>query len=145
MRKLVAEVLDRVDQFADFDPRKHYAPTVEEREMTAPEALARARRTWTTSSSICNRRFRRPAPDAVAPVMVGSDVLLLAPTAGGETEAAAFPLLSRIAAEGWRRLSALYVCPLKALLNNLAPRLDGAFASALEFALCLPLRSLAAS
>jgi hypothetical protein len=30
-------VLDRVDQFSDFDPRRHYAPTVGEREMTAAE------------------------------------------------------------------------------------------------------------
>jgi ATP-dependent helicase Lhr and Lhr-like helicase len=62
--------------------------------------------------------------EAVAPVMAGRDVLLLAPTAGGKTEAAAFPLLSRIAAQRWRGLAALYVCPLKALLNNLAPRLE---------------------
>ena len=54
----------------------------------------------------------------------GEDVLLLAPTAGGKTEAALLPLLSRIASEGWRGLSALYVCPLKALLNNLEPRLQ---------------------
>ncbi len=27
-RKLVADVLDRVDQFADFDPRRHYALTL---------------------------------------------------------------------------------------------------------------------
>jgi P-loop Domain of unknown function (DUF2791) len=40
LRKLVAEVLDRVDQFADFDPRRHYAPTVDEREMTAAERAA---------------------------------------------------------------------------------------------------------
>jgi hypothetical protein len=40
LRKLVAEVLDRVDQFADFDPRRHYAPTVDEREMTSAERAA---------------------------------------------------------------------------------------------------------
>ena len=40
LRKLVAEVLDRVDQFADFDPRRHYAPTIDEREMTAAERAA---------------------------------------------------------------------------------------------------------
>jgi len=68
--------------------------------------------------------LRPSQADAVAPVMAGTDVLLLAPTAGGKTEAAAFPLLSRIAAQRWRGLSALYVCPLKALLNNLAPRLE---------------------
>lgn len=62
--------------------------------------------------------------EAIAPVLAGRDVLLLAPTAGGKTEAAAWPVLSRIAAEGWRGLSALYICPLKALLNNLEPRLQ---------------------
>ena len=62
--------------------------------------------------------------DAITPVMAGENVLLLAPTAGGKTEAAVFPLLSRMASEGWRGLSVLYVCPLKALLNNLEPRLE---------------------
>ena len=60
---------------------------------------------------------------AVEPLVTGSDALLLAPTAGGKTEAAIFPLLSRAAAEGWTGTSILYVCPLKALLNNLQPRL----------------------
>ncbi|MER8601127.1 BREX system ATP-binding protein BrxD [Mesorhizobium sp. M1339] len=40
LRKLVAEVLDRVDQFPDFDPRRHYAPTIDEREMTPTERAA---------------------------------------------------------------------------------------------------------
>ena len=61
--------------------------------------------------------------DAIGPVLSGENVLLLAPTAGGKTEAAVLPLLSRMATEGWRGLSVLYVCPLKALLNNLEPRL----------------------
>ncbi|RDG34738.1 DEAD/DEAH box helicase [Streptomyces corynorhini] len=62
--------------------------------------------------------------EAVAPLMDGSDALLLAPTAGGKTEAASFPLLSRMDAERWTGTSVLYVCPLKALLNNLLPRLE---------------------
>jgi ATP-dependent Lhr-like helicase len=62
---------------------------------------------------------------AIGPLLDGSDALLLAPTAGGKTEAAVFPLLSAMAAEGWRGLSVLYVCPLKALLNNLQPRIGG--------------------
>jgi ATP-dependent Lhr-like helicase len=61
---------------------------------------------------------------AVAPLIRGDDALLLAPTAGGKTEAAAFPLLSRMTGEGWRGLSVLYICPLRALLNNLEPRLS---------------------
>jgi hypothetical protein len=42
LKKLVGDVLDRVDQFADFDPRRHYAPTVEEREMSAAERAGAA-------------------------------------------------------------------------------------------------------
>jgi ATP-dependent Lhr-like helicase len=60
---------------------------------------------------------------AVGPVLSGHDVLLAAPTAGGKTEAVMLPLLSRAEAEHWRGLSVLYVCPLRALLNNLEPRL----------------------
>jgi hypothetical protein len=37
LKKLVADVLDRVDQFPDFDPRRHYAPTINEREMSIAE------------------------------------------------------------------------------------------------------------
>jgi hypothetical protein len=40
LRKLVAEVLDRVDQFPDFDPRHHYAPTLNPQEMSAAECAA---------------------------------------------------------------------------------------------------------
>jgi ATP-dependent Lhr-like helicase len=60
---------------------------------------------------------------AVRPVLHGEDALLIAPTAGGKTEAVILPLLSRMAAENWRGLSVVYVCPLRALLNNLEPRL----------------------
>jgi ATP-dependent Lhr-like helicase len=67
----------------------------------------------------------RPLQDeAIGPILAGEHVLALAPTAGGKTEAAVLPLLSRIATEGWRGLSVLYVCPLRALLNNLHPRLE---------------------
>ncbi|MEU1087529.1 DEAD/DEAH box helicase [Streptomyces sp. NPDC005576] len=62
--------------------------------------------------------------ESVAPVLAGDDALLLAPTAGGKTEAACFPLLSRMAKNRWTGTSVLYVCPLKALLNNLLPRLE---------------------
>lgn len=61
---------------------------------------------------------------AIAPVSRGDDVLVLAPTAGGKTEAAVFPLLSRMSTEDWHGLTVLYVCPLRALLNNLLPRVE---------------------
>ncbi len=61
---------------------------------------------------------------AIDPVLDGSHALLIAPTAGGKTEAAILPLLSRMVTEEWRGLSVLYVCPLRALLNNLVPRIE---------------------
>jgi ATP-dependent helicase Lhr and Lhr-like helicase len=61
---------------------------------------------------------------AAGPVLDGADALLLAPTAGGKTEAAVFPLLTAMETQGWPEMSVIYVCPLKALLNNLLPRLE---------------------
>jgi bacteriophage exclusion system BrxC/D-like protein len=43
LRKLVADVLDRVEEFADFDPRKHYALTVSPSDLTEVERNAAAR------------------------------------------------------------------------------------------------------
>ncbi|MCH5676187.1 DEAD/DEAH box helicase [Streptomyces gilvus] len=61
---------------------------------------------------------------AIPPLMDGQDAVLLAPTAGGKTEAACFPLLSAMAGQRWTGTSVLYLCPLKALLNNLVSRVD---------------------
>ncbi|MEU4599904.1 DEAD/DEAH box helicase [Nocardia sp. NPDC023988] len=63
--------------------------------------------------------------EAIAPLMDGEDAILLAPTAGGKTEAACFPLLSTMTQRQWTGTSILYLCPLKALLNNLVTRVDG--------------------
>jgi hypothetical protein len=41
LKKLVGDVLDRIDQFPDFEPRKHYALTVEASELTLVEREAR--------------------------------------------------------------------------------------------------------
>lgn len=40
LRKLVADVLDRVDEFDDFEPRKHYALTLSDNELTEVERNA---------------------------------------------------------------------------------------------------------
>ena len=42
LKKLVSDVLDRVDQFADFDPRQHYALTLNAGELTEVERNAAA-------------------------------------------------------------------------------------------------------
>lgn len=61
---------------------------------------------------------------AIEPIASGKDALLIAPTAGGKTEAAFFPVVSRLLEEDWRALSVVYVCPIKALLNDLEHRLS---------------------
>jgi len=71
------------------------------------------------------RSLRPLQQQAVEPLTAGAHALLIAPTAGGKTEAAVFPVLSRMLTEDWRGLSVLYLCPLRALLNNLHPRLEG--------------------
>lgn len=42
LKKLVGDVLDRIDQFPDFDPRQHYALTIDDAELTDVERNARA-------------------------------------------------------------------------------------------------------
>jgi len=70
-------------------------------------------------------RELRPFQEAVIPqILDGKHMIVLAPTAGGKTEAAFFPIASRMLSEGWTGLSVLYICPIKALLNNLDVRLD---------------------
>lgn len=71
------------------------------------------------------RELRPLQEQSIEPIHSGEHCLLLAPTAGGKTEAATFPILSRICGNDWTGLSVLYVCPLKALLNNLHERLAG--------------------
>lgn len=68
--------------------------------------------------------LRSTQADAVEPILGGKHCLILAPTAGGKTEAAAIPVLSRMATEEWPGPSVIYVCPIKALLNNLESRLS---------------------
>ncbi|MEP6587320.1 MAG: DEAD/DEAH box helicase [Polaromonas sp.] len=61
---------------------------------------------------------------AIEPILSGVHCLLLAPTAGGKTEAAIIPVLSRMLTHAWPGVSVIYVCPIKALLNNLEQRLS---------------------
>jgi ATP-dependent Lhr-like helicase len=53
----------------------------------------------------------------------GANLVILAPTAGGKTEAAFFPVISQMLTVAWQGLSVLYVSPIKALLNNQELRL----------------------
>jgi ATP-dependent Lhr-like helicase len=70
-------------------------------------------------------RSLRPVQElTIEAVLDGCNSVVLAPTAGGKTEAAIFPLLSRVLAEGLQPVSVLYVCPIRALLNNQEERLQ---------------------
>jgi ATP-dependent Lhr-like helicase len=71
------------------------------------------------------RELRLLQQESIPQVLAGRHAILLAPTAGGKTEAAFFPVLSRMLSENWTGLSVLYLCPIKALLNNLDVRLSG--------------------
>lgn len=68
----------------------------------------------------------RPVQEAsIPPLLKGHDAIVLAPTAGGKTESAMIPLLDRLLARSLHGQPAiLYLCPLKALINNLLPRLQ---------------------
>src|SRR2546428_685511 len=52
------------------------------------------------------------------------DLILAAATASGKTEAAFLPILSQIATEPVQSIQALYVSPLKALINDQFRRLE---------------------
>lgn len=54
----------------------------------------------------------------------GDDLLVLAPTAGGKTEAALIPVIDRILKEGLAGIACLYISPLKALINDQEGRIS---------------------
>lgn len=61
----------------------------------------------------------RPVQEAtIDPVLDGRDMIVLAPTAGGKTESAFFPVISEVLTRKWEPVPVLYVSPLRALLNN---------------------------
>lgn len=57
-------------------------------------------------------------------ILDGDNCVVLAPTAGGKTESAFFPLLSLMDEESWAGPSVIYLSPIKALLNNQEARLE---------------------
>jgi ATP-dependent Lhr-like helicase len=71
---------------------------------------------WTTLRPLQER--------SISAILNRSHSLLIAPTAGGKTEAAIFPLLSQLLSFESTGFTILYICPLRALLNNLFERVD---------------------
>ena len=56
-------------------------------------------------------------------ILDGKNAVVLAPTAGGKTEAAVFPLLAGLIEKQPDGVGAIYIAPIKALLNNQEERL----------------------
>lgn len=56
-------------------------------------------------------------------LLAGKNAVILAPTAGGKTEASIFPTLSMLLEHPTDSIGAIYIAPIKALLNNQAERL----------------------
>jgi len=56
-------------------------------------------------------------------VLDGRNCVVLAPTAGGKTEAAFFPVLSLMDARDFKPVSVIYTSPIRALLNNQEARI----------------------
>ncbi len=73
------------------------------------------------------RELREVQSASIEGYLSGANLVVLAPTAGGKTEAAFFPVISQMLTDGWVGLSVLYVSPIRALLNNQVERLQRYF------------------
>lgn len=72
------------------------------------------------------RSLKEIQEKAIPPIMAGGDVIVAAPTAGGKTEAAFLPCISRVLMRDayGPGIRGMYVGPLKALINDQFGRLE---------------------
>lgn len=98
-------------------------PSVSERHSSSFDLLSEPVRRW-----IWNKGWDelRDIQERAIPALISetADVIIAAATAGGKTEAAFLPIISQIAGPAPRGFRALYVSPLKALINDQFRRLD---------------------
>jgi ATP-dependent Lhr-like helicase len=62
--------------------------------------------------------LREIQEEACRTIRGGSDILIIAPTAGGKSEAALIPVMDDLLHHGRPGISCLYISPLKALIND---------------------------
>lgn len=82
------------------------------------------------------RALRPLQEETFAAAATGADLLVIAPTAGGKTEAALLPVVDRALKDGVHGIYCIYLSPLKALINDQLDRIAG---------LCTPGRLTAAA
>lgn len=81
------------------------------------------------SRMICERGWRSLTPVqrmTIPRILAGDNILAMAPTGHGKTEAALLPILSLMLREGdgGRGVRVLYITPLRALINDLTVRIE---------------------
>ncbi len=92
--------------------------------LTQPEVKSLIPHTWPLFFAK-HGRFTPIQQQAIPPILDGKDVLAIAATASGKTEAVIAPLLERLWDSLQRdcRLQLLYICPTRALVRDLYERL----------------------
>jgi ATP-dependent helicase Lhr and Lhr-like helicase len=66
----------------------------------------------------------RPVQEMASHALLdGNNAVILAPTAGGKTEASMFPVIAQLVSAEPEGVGAIYIAPIKALLNNQSDRL----------------------
>lgn len=89
---------------------------------TRSELKGKLKRTWTTFFG----RFGKllPIQERTIPLILKrKNAIIVSSTASGKTEAVVAPLIERLLNENWKGLSILYICPTRALVNDMYYRL----------------------